>query len=220
MKISNIQCLLLDKRIEERSRIKQECSSIGWDVNFCLVGDNSLDEKYFFVDVDSLPPKVEFCTTYPTWHKTPNAYNAWLSHRKMIMNSLDHGKDHILILEDDITIESDFKEIWDECEPWLDEHEWDMIYFGAYHNSSFTDTDNYHIKKLNGSAGWHAVLLNETIMKRVVDWDALGPFDWMSSVAVHPNSHCYGIWPSIVSQRSGYSYVEGGDLKKPSRYHI
>lgn len=220
MKIDNIQLLLLDNRLEDLPRIRKECNSIGWDIKPNLVGDGSVDLQYFHVDIDDLPPKYDMCTDYPTWHKRPNAYNAWLSHRKMMTVALSNGRDHLLILEDDITIEPDFKDIWSECEEWFDTHDWDMIYFGAYHNNTTYDTDNYHIKKLRGSAGWHAVLLNERVMKTMVNWKALGPFDWMSSKLIHPNSNCYGIWPSIVSQKSGYSFVEDSNLEKPSRYHL
>ena len=72
--------------------------------------------------------------------------------------------------------------------------------------------------KLHGSGGWHGVLLRKKIMEELVNAIPIGPYDWQMGEFYHNRYNCYGIYPSIISQKSGFSYVENSNLDKPSRY--
>jgi hypothetical protein len=69
---------------------------------------------------------------------------------------------------------------------------------------------------INGG-GTHGVLISRNILDWAVKLRPIGPFDWIFSLA-QPQLQCYVIYPSIITQRSGFSYIEGGMLDKPDRY--
>lgn len=215
-------CLLLDKRVEYWMKLQADFKKVGIDVAPCLVGEGKLfpNEMYYRVDTPDLPPQYLTTNFYPSWINKSNAYNAFLSHRLMLEDAIKGGRKNLLIIEDDVQVEDDFLEVIENVSPFFKENKWDMIQFGAYHhNNTERVTDN--ILKTKASGGWHCCLINETIFKLLYSFLPIGPFDWISEQFIQPNFNCYSIYPSIVSQRSGlYSYVEGSNLEKPSRFAL
>jgi hypothetical protein len=210
---------MLDKRISRAQNIKQQANSLNIDVDFFICGNGNLDLKYDHMDTIELPPRYSNSTEYPTWHRRPNAYNAWLCHKKIIINALENNCDFLLILEDDVIFEKDFVEIIDKTDDFFNNNSWDMIYFGWYSNGHLMPTNNPHVYKMNGGAGLHGILLTKKIMEILLQFDPIGPFDWICGTHINPSFNCYAMYPSIITQESGYSYIEGGNLEKPDRNH-
>ena len=212
--------LTLVNRVMSYDRLHKECRTKGFVPKMFLVGKNDDPEVAFdHDDVDELPPRFSNSINYPTWHSRPNAYNAWLSHRKILEKTLAEGKHSLLLLEDDATFEPDFDEIFRAIVPTLSKLKWDMLYLGGYHRpGSWTPTENKNLIRLNGSGGWHGVIMKENVIRELLEFSPIGPMDWIAQNYVHPIFSCYAVYPSIISQIDGYSHVEGHELSKPSRY--
>ena len=219
--LTNSQCLILDQRIGNWHDLKYSFMRQGINLQRFLVGDGHLKELYQYdhIDVKTLPPIYEDSINYETWYKSPNPYNAWLSHQKILRKTLMEGFQYVFMVEDDVIIEDDFGEILSKIEPFFDEHKWDAIYFGAYHNpTSWEPTSNENVIKVKGSGGLHACLLSEPLIQELIQLRPTGPIDWQLGQYFHNKYDCYAVYPSIISQSSGYSFVENSNLEKPSRY--
>lgn len=216
-------CLTLDKRLKyvESYIVPEFKRRLNIDVELFIAGDGlSVQRPYNYIDDNmQLPCRLAKSTTYPTWFNRPNAYNAWKCHRAIFEKFILDGDDKFLLLEDDVFIQEDFEEILGNN---LDDVvlDYDMLYLGSY-NASKRGILQYpnilRLPMLSDAGGFHAVILNKTVVKRLLELPPYGPYDWMASTYIHGNYECYAIWPSIISQKDGYSFVEGHDLIKPSR---
>lgn len=222
--IERAYCLVLDKRWEFMPTIVENFNKLDlWHkARFYICGDGSnIDLSYDHIDVKELPPKYPNSTDYPTWWARPNAYNAWLCHFKILQEALASGYKHILLMEDDAIIEPDFFEILEKVEKKLANINIDMLYLGAYHYPGSTiKTDNDSVLRMNGSGGWHGVVLSRNVIAELVhNWGyPRGPFDQTCGRYLHSLFDCYAVYPSIISQRDNiHSYVEDQVLQKPAR---
>lgn len=215
--INRVICLTLDKRIEIATELKEQCASKCLDVELFIAGGGAKPVKYDYIDSDDLPPRTPYTTTYPTWLNRPNAFNAWQCHRE-IFKRCKKGE-NLLLLEDDSELSDDFNELIEKTNPFFTKNKWDMIYLGCYHfNSKRTDDEN--VMRMNGGGGFHGVIIKANIIENLLRWDPIGPYDWITGQYLHQYHPCYAIYPSIINQRSGFSYVEGSNLDKPDRYKL
>lgn len=231
--INEVECtkvLVLDKRLEWYSQIEKQLKAVGLKPDMFLAGDGytAKDSDYWFKQYDFQdlgtkykPPLLPGSIQYATWFNRVNAYNAFYCHNLMMRRALDEGHNNLMIIEDDIMVEEDFLEIVGKCEDFFANNEWDMIYFGAYHKNT-TEKITEEILKVKGSGGWHGVLMKKNIMEELVPYsqNPIGPYDWICGQHIHQKYNCYAIYPSVISQRSCYSHVEGHHLDKPSRYML
>jgi len=218
--INLAMCLTLDERIEELQRIKMEWHKFGvWVEPFIVGKGNKLNKRlYDHIDIDKKPPVYTNSTNYPTWWK-PNTYNAWLSHRKIFERFIQSELSILLLLEDDSFIEEDAKDILEDVSPYLDTIGWDMLYLGSYPNpGSWTPTQHKNIIRLCGAGGFHSVIMKDYVVKQLLEFDPIGPYDNLAGRYLHDRFNCYGIYPSIVSQKSGFSFIEESELQKPNRW--
>lgn len=222
MKISDIPsyCLVLDKRytlwIEN---YQPRLQAVGIDPYMFLSGGMNIESlTYDRRNVNELPPYYgRHSIQYPTWFARPNAYNAWLSHKKIMEMALSVRHERILMLEDDAFPESDFQEIYSQCEDFIDNEDWDMLYLGCFTKNNLTDIGHKYIKRMNGGAGFHGVIISKKIMEILINFLPIGPFDWICERHIMHQFKCFAITPCILSQSDGYSYVEASVLKKPDR---
>jgi hypothetical protein len=221
--IDKAQCLILDKRYIEWISTTQ-LSFINKGINlipFIAGNGKNIDLDYNHIDLIESPPITKFTTKELTsWRKYPNAYNAYLCHKKMIEQALLEKRKNLLIVEDDAFIENDFDEILEEAESFLLQSKWDMIYFGAYHKNTSSPMANNYVRQVNGSAGFHCVLIHNRIFDLMLEYGPIGPMDEVCNKFIHQTHKCYAIYPSIVTQKSGYSYIEHSQLEKPSRWEL
>lgn len=215
-KIDRSICLTLDKRHEMATELQTQCKTKGINVELFVAGDASKSLKYDYVDGDELPPRTPYTTNYPTWLNRPNAYNAWQCHRE-IFKRCKKGE-NLLLLEDDSELSEDFDEMVAKVDPFFAENPWDMIYFGCYHFNSL-DTSSPDVKRMNGGGGFHGVLITSKIITTLLGYPPYGPYDWITGQH-HQYINAYAIYPSIINQRSGFSFVEGSNLDKPDRYKL
>tara|TARA_A100001515_G_scaffold22531_1_gene17247 strand:+ start:3564 stop:4250 length:687 start_codon:yes stop_codon:yes gene_type:complete len=216
-------CLVLDKRYQEFTETSlKELKSVSIEPELFIAGDGSHDLEYNHIDTKDLPEVIDGTTGYPTWLRRPNPYNAWLCHKKMFKSFLKSGGESLLLLEDDVKIEDDFLEVFGEAEEFFQNNDWDMIYLGCYVNdrNPVEPTSNEHVYRVKGSGGFHGVIINKKVLSLLNRFDPIGPFDWITGQFIHKQdwANCFAINPCIISQKSGYSYVEDGVLDKPSRY--
>lgn len=218
--INKTVILTLDKRLEDAKNLKTSLKSKNIDAQLFVAGypEKDTNIQYNYIDTLSFPPIYIGGIDYRTWYSRPNAFNAWKCHRKIFLEALENDVDNLFLLEDDSILEDDFDEILESCESFFKTRHWDMIYFGCYHNNNSIETSNENVLKMGGGGGFHAVLMNKEILNELVKAHPIGPFDWIAGKFLHSEYDCYAIYPCIISQKSGYSFVEGQDLTKPERF--
>lgn len=220
--IDQAVCLTLDKRIKELDRIQSEWKQLDVDVNPYIVGDGVRlsSKRYDYYDSNTKPPMLPGSTTYPTWWTEPyNAYNCWQAHKHILQRFLDSNDKHILLLEDDSEMLPDFREILDKCSGFLSTIRWDMLYFGAFHRSgSWSKTQNENILRVHGSGGFHSVIITRPVAERLIELGPLGPMDETTHKYLHGCFNAYSIYPDVVVQKDGHSFIEGVTQKKPDRW--
>lgn len=218
--ISNIELtkvLLLDKRYHFWPDILSQCQNVDINPEPFMVGRGH-NFKYDYEDTDELPPQLPASTSYPSWWK-PQTYNAWKSHRKIFEEAQSRNVNNLLLMEDDAIIEPDFATIIAEAEPFFLMNNWDMIYFGCYAQQyNYTHTENKHVVRVYGCGGFHGVLMKWKIIKELLRFDPISPYDEITHKYLHNIFDCYAIRPCVISQRDNiFSEVEGTVLNKPSR---
>lgn len=217
-------CLTLDKRLRyaENYIVPEFKNRLNIDVELFIAGDGlSVCRPYDYIDDPlSLPCRFEKSTTYPTWFARPNAYNAWKAHRAIFEKVIASGDERFLLLEDDVYIENDFEDILGNE---LDNLalSYDMLYLGSYNSSKHGITIQPNLlglPRLSDAGGFHAVILTKRIIKRLLELPPYGPYDWIASRYIHGTGYnCVALTPSIITQKDGFSYVEGHELIKPHR---
>ena len=207
-------CLVLDKRIDMWNGLDEECQRHGIlaEPFFCGCGDDK-DIEYDHIDTEESPPVLPRSTSYPTWWNRPNAYNAWQCHKKILQRARADGTQSLLLLEDDSIFESDFHDVMKGAS--LENWQFDMLYLGWYSNGHLHNTPNKHVMAMRGGGGFHGVILNRRIIELLAAVDPIGPYDWICGQIHHKKMNCYAIYPDVITQQDGHSYVEGHHLTKP-----
>jgi hypothetical protein len=222
-KVNKASILLLDKRFDDFMSfgvIPDLENILPVKIEPFICGDGSYKYiDYNLIDTNERAPLYQQSIQYATWYNRPNAYNAWKAHRVIIEDAFtDMTCDHLLLLEDDIEISDDLEEIMIEASDFLEKIEWDMLYLGCYQNGKSKPTECQHVRKMNGGGGFHAVIINRTVMRELLNFPPIGPYDWIAGEYLHEKLNCYAIWPCVINQRDEqFSHVEGNKLSKPSR---
>lgn len=219
--VFNTYCVLLDKRLEYWPGLENSFRNKGINLKQFLVGDGSVTcVKYSHIDINVSPPRYEKSINYPTWFVRPNAFNCWISHRKIIQKSLEEDFDHVIIIEDDVFIEDDFDEVLMKSWNFFKENDWDSIYLGSYQEENgWKETNNANVLRTIHCCGWHAIILKKNIMEELLKFPPIGPMDYICSTYLNEKYETYAIYPSIISQKDKiHSFVENQVLEKPNRY--
>jgi hypothetical protein len=206
-------CVLnVDRRVKDFPRIESMLQDVGWtkNINRFVVGKGDVLPEDEYSRIDDLGCSNKWnCAGYSN---IPNSYHAFKSFQAIIGKAYTDNINSILILEDDCQFTPNFKEVLEKAESdILISPKWDMLYLGANHTwhtteSAYKGCDN--LLKLSGSLCWHAVGLNKSVFPTILSWDVDRPIDLKAQV-LHRHCNCYSVWPSIATQKPGYSYVEG-----------
>lgn len=232
--VKSATCLVLDKRIDQAFELQEQFENLFPDKQFkpFLAGNHllNLDEGFDYNRIDSneLPPIFHNTTSYATWRNKPGAFNAWKCHAQIFMEFLWTNEKYLWLMEDDCVFTEDTKEILEAFDYRLN---WDGysrfggLYLGYYSNGNVQDWGMDPIRQVNGVAGFHSVILHREVIKRILhdtNYLPIGPFDeYTQKYHARPNfSPFYCVYPQVCLQRSGYSYVEQGNLEKPDRFKI
>lgn len=210
------RCLVLDKRIKDFEFLKRRISKY-FECTPLICGNSGLAT---FKDTNELPPIYSATTDYMTWRTKPNAYNAWKGHREIFRQFLETGKEYLFLLEDDALI---IEEDMEKALRFIERNTFDMLYFGWYSNGHLGDVvdteDDLKLRHFSGGAGFHGVLIKREIVDFLYGMLPLGPYDWIAGlIQKHSNVKAYAVYPAVIIQKDGHSYVEGHHLSKPSRY--
>ena len=203
-------CLCLDKRETLWRKLESQCLEKGWDFKPFICGSGDGDFQYNSIDQNAYPPMFAQSTTYPTWTKRVNAYNAWQSHKAMIEYSLKEGYESVAFIEDDLGFFPDFdvkfKEV-ENCYP----DDWQLFYIGNFcNNVQRHDYWGENIIQVHGNCcGFHFVCLKRAVLERLSKFPPLGPFDHISQHYIQTNTMCYAIYPPIAKQLPAHSFIEG-----------
>lgn len=219
LNVDAIICLSLDLRKDLWRELEKQCLDKGWNYKSFICGgggDRGLDPelKYDLIDTDEMPPAYKQSIQYPTWWKRPNAYRAWKSHRKMMEFSLEKEYKSVLFLEDDIILVDGFDEKLKKIEKRIDFYQpsIDMYYLGSFVNFDKSDYEDYmweSLKVEGNCGGWHAVCLTEKVMKELLKFPPLGPYDWVCQNYIQRTHNCYAAIEPLVRQQGTFSWVEG-----------
>ena len=212
-------CVLLDKRLEFWEELYTSFNSKGVQLNPFVVGSQNLDLQYAHKDVDTKPPIYTTTNMYPSWVNKNNAYNAWLSHRKILIYAYEQNLDRVMIVEDDVAISEDFDQILRSVNNYFYNRHFDLLQFGGYHHNN-TEKVSEHVVKTKGSGGWHAVIIDKSIIPLLLSFQPIGPYDWICEQYIQPKYDCYCVHPGIINQKDGYSFVEECNLTKPDRFSL
>lgn len=221
--ISQIQmakCLVLDKRYGQFVKTQEQFKNrLGIEIEPFIAGDGKILPIYHHIDSQDRPPFFPSRSIlYPTWYERPNAYNAYKCHVKMLEEAKNRNVENILMVEDDTFLEDDFEEIVSKTDEFFDNNNWDMVYFGGYHHNNTTEVLP-NLLRLHESGGWHCVLIKTYMIENILSRGPIGPLDWQTEHFILKHCNAYCIYPCVASQADGYSFVEGGNLSKPSRYN-
>lgn len=212
-------CVLLDKRIEFWPELESQFKSVGINLKGLLVGKEKINHEYFHHDVNEKPPIYDTTNQYPSWVNGTNAFNAWISHKKILRFAYHANLDKVMIIEDDVKIEPDFNEIMEDVNRFFDNRSFDILQFGGYHHNNTTKVSE-HVVKTKASGGWHGVIISKSVIPLLLSFEPIGPFDWICEQFIQPKYDCYCIHPGIINQKDGFSFVENSNLTKPDRYSL
>lgn len=179
-------------------------------------------EEYNHIDIQDKPPVYLNSINYATWHVRSSAYNAWLCHQKIFRKFYNDPEkpNRLLLFEDDIFFHSDWEAVLhlENVYNKLISLDWDMFYFGCYNNGKHLKVSD-NVLKLNGAGGFHCVGMTREIVGKLLEFPPIGPYDWIAGKYLHSEYKCYAVYPTVVDQASGYSYIEGHNLEKPDRWY-
>ena len=218
--VDKVLVLCLDKRIDIWTDLEYDLKKRKWDHELIIAGNPGANHnydvikdrnyKYSIYDTDEFPPVYSQSIQYPSWWARPNAYNAWKTHNYMLKLSLERKYESVLFLEDDILITENYDKQEDLIKGFSKHNIWDMFYLGSFLNVE--SNNSYDVVPLYGNAGgWHAVALKKDVIKKLIQFPPLGPYDWMCQKFIQINSNylCYAANPCFIRQRGAFSYVEG-----------
>jgi GR25 family glycosyltransferase involved in LPS biosynthesis len=203
-----IECLSLDKRIDEQERITAEFSAYGMKVNFFVAGEGKLllPEQYNHIDIPAPANRYG----YTSWVDRPNSYNAFLCFKKIVQRAKDDNLENILICEDDVSLTPLFGKVFPKVVNELERHKiWNMLYLGANHTWAKTEEVSPHLLRLKGgTVCWHCVALHKSIFDTILSLPLVSPIDAVCAQLVQPHYVCFAAWPTIAIQRPCHSYCE------------
>lgn len=121
-------------------------------------------------------------------NRTPGAIGCHYSQVSIMEKALSLGKSAI-VMEDDLVFCSDFNERMDYAERFLNDNEWDVLWFGGtYHKNPI-----WH-KSVNGEHTWHEIkMCNCTLNK---DWD------YTSDKRIVRTYGCWSTYGYMVNHKS------------------
>jgi GR25 family glycosyltransferase involved in LPS biosynthesis len=203
-----IQCLCLDSRRNDWIKIDHQFSRYGGKVERFIVGKGKILAENFYDQID--PPMP---VNWLGWNGFPyNAYCCYLAHRKILEKAKNDNIKNILLLEDDVFLEDNFKDVLDQAIIQMTELDikWDMFWYGTNLEWASANQISNNLVKLNHTAYcWHAVAIKNHMFDILLNLPAEGAFDFLTAKYIQPNYQCYAAWPNIAIQKAGISFVNG-----------
>lgn len=139
-----------------------------------------------------------------TWNSFPGAYGCLRSHLAVVEDARQKGYSSVLVFEDDVVFESDFKTKFSNYIQQLPE-DWDMLFFGAIHGRALSRiTEN--IIRVKDSLSTYAYALRHTIYDEFIEINRRAPSvldENTRSLQERFNSYCF--MPHLAWVEDDYS---------------
>lgn len=191
-----IYCINLERRVDRWNETKLELEK--FDLNRYVTRYVAIDGCNINSDIKEGSPLLD------------GELGLLMTHINIIMDSIDNNYKNILILEDDVIFTDDMFRI-SELIPLIPSN-WDMIYFGGNHNINAGSNLTYvneSIIKLHNTFTTHCIGINNTVFESILN--LLNGKSKQVDVYyrdMQSTNNCYGIFPSIATQRPGYSDIQ------------
>jgi GR25 family glycosyltransferase involved in LPS biosynthesis len=143
----------------------------------------------------------------PHWIHTRGAYGCLESHVRVVREARDAGLSSVLVFEDDVVFDPQFKE---KFATFIQElpADWDMLFLGALHKDEPVKVSEHigHITKANST---FAYAIRNTVFDAFIDLNnrAEHVLD-MNSFVLQQRFNCYCFMPNLVWVESEYSDVQ------------
>jgi hypothetical protein len=86
-----------------------------------------------------------------------------------------------------------------------------MFYYGAINRWAHTEQIDENLIKIKfGGYCWHCTAINQEYkdnIQTLLDLPPIGPFDVLSAFFYQPSHEVYSVYPAVVRQRPGHSFV-------------
>lgn len=131
-----------------------------------------------------------------------------MSHHSVVKIAKERGYKKILILEDDFQLKDSFNQVLQDHEKLIKNLPWDMLYFGGNYMTNLHPVNKnlYRATSINTT---HAYALNQTVFDLIIDnvLPSGAEIDYFYRKQIHMTYHTLCIYPSIITQRQGYSDI-------------
>lgn len=219
-RFDKIVVLLVDKRIQERERLRNDIvENMGQEPEFFVVGDGDIlpKEEYSRIDVP-MPRRVK---GHRKWKRLPHSYNAFLSFQAIIKNGQEKGHKNILIFEDDIEFVPGFKDKFAKSCEALPSN-WDLFYLGCSHRLAKTIKISPELLRIKGSCGFHAVAIASRIFPMMLSLPIKCSIDMVVAETIQQSNAnlCFACWPNLVLQKPGFSCCEEFYVDRSAHWNL
>ncbi len=183
-------CINLDRRPERWQRMQRAFAdqSIGPVHRFSAIDGNNI----------ALPDN---------WIHTAGAYGCLRSHIEVVREARGASLSSVLIFEDDVVFDPEFKEKFATFIQELPD-DWDMLFLGALHKDEPIKVSE-HIGRITKANSTFAYAIRNTVFDAFVDLNSRAEHVLdMNNYVLQERFNCYCFMPNLVWVKSEYSDVQ------------
>lgn len=183
-------CINLDQRPERWQRIQRSFTAHGIDSvqRFSATDGNDV----------ALPHN---------WIHSGGAYGCLLSHVQVVREARDAGAASVLIFEDDVVFDPQFKEKFASFIQELPA-DWDMLFLGALHKDEPVVVSE-HVARITKANSTFAYAIRNTVFDAFIELNSRAEHVLdMNSYVLQERFNCYCFMPNLVWVESEYSDVQ------------
>lgn len=183
-------CINLDRRSERWQRMQR------------VFADHDIGPVHRFSAIDG--NKVVLPRD---WNHSAGAYGCLLSHVQVVRDARDAGVSSVLILEDDVVLDPQFKEKFTIFVQELPA-DWDMLFLGALHKDEPAKVSK-HIRRITRANSTFAYAIRNTVFDAFIDLHSRAEHVLdMTNYVLQERFKCYCFMPNLVWVESEYSDVQ------------
>lgn len=141
------------------------------------------------------------------WIHSAGAYGCLLSHVQVVREARDAGAASVLIFEDDVVFDPQFKEKFASFIQELPA-DWDMLFLGALHKDEPVVVSE-HVARITKANSTFAYAIRNTVFDAFLDLNSRAEHVLdMNSYVLQERFNCYCFMPNLVWVESEYSDVQ------------
>lgn len=162
----------------------------------------------FYEAVDGYSIEID-----PTYNFSKGSYGCTMSHLNCMKDAIANGYENILIFEDDIIMDNNFNERWNNIKfP----EEWDILYLGGTQLVWELEPKMNEWYKAHTTLGGFAYIVNNKIYQRIIDcYERIKrPIDEVLS-SVQKESCCYVMYPNLI-----IAYLDESTTRKNNTWSL